>query len=68
MCLVQGHNAVPPVRLESATLRSRVKHSKTEPLRSNKFTFSRHLRKIVCASNEGSGETALDHGGRVLDL
>ena len=31
MCLAQGHNAVMPVRLEPATLQSRVKHSTTEP-------------------------------------
>ena len=35
MCLPQGHNAVTPVRLEPAALRSRVKHSTTEPLRSH---------------------------------
>ena len=34
MCLAQGLNAVPPVRLEPATLRSRVKHPTTEQLRS----------------------------------
>ena len=33
MCMAQGHNAVPPVRLQPATLRSGVKHSATEPLR-----------------------------------
>ena len=33
MCLAQGHNKVPPVRLKPATLRSLVKHSTTEPLR-----------------------------------
>ena len=32
ICLVQGHNAVTPVRLEPAAPRSRVKHSTTEPL------------------------------------
>ena len=32
MCLAQGHNAVMPVRLEPAALRSAVKHSITEPL------------------------------------
>ena len=31
--LNQGHNTVTPVRLEPSTLRSRVKHSTTEPLR-----------------------------------
>ena len=34
MCLAQGHNTVTPVRFEPAALRSRVKHSTTEPLRS----------------------------------
>ena len=34
MCLAQGHNAVTPVRLESAALWSQVKHSITELLRS----------------------------------
>ena len=34
-CLVQGHNAVLPVRLEPATPLSRVKHSTTEPPRSS---------------------------------
>ena len=34
MCHAQGHNAVTSVRLESATPRSRVKHSTTEPLSS----------------------------------
>ena len=32
--LAQGHKAVTLVRLEPAALRSRVKHSTTEPLRS----------------------------------
>ena len=32
--LLKDHNAVKPVRLEPAALRSRVKHSTTEPLRS----------------------------------
>ena len=34
MCLAQGHNAVTPVMLEPTALRSRVKHSTTETLRS----------------------------------
>ena len=34
MCLAQGHNLVRPVRHEPAAIRSRVKHSTTEPLRS----------------------------------
>ena len=36
MCLAQGHKAVPPVRLEPATVPSRVKHSTSEPLHSLK--------------------------------
>ena len=32
MCCAQGHNAVTPVRLDPATLPSRVKHFITEPL------------------------------------
>ena len=35
MCLAQGHKAVTPVRLESATPGSHVKHSTTEPLHSH---------------------------------
>ena len=34
MCLAQGHNAETPVKLNSVALRSPVKHSTTEPLRS----------------------------------
>ena len=33
--MLKVHNAVTPVRLEPAALRSRVKHSTTEPLRSH---------------------------------
>ena len=40
MCLVQGHKAVTPVRVEPAVPWSRVKHSTTEPLHS-------HIR-VVC--------------------
>ena len=32
LSLAQGHNAVMPVKLKPAALRSRVKHSTTEPL------------------------------------
>ena len=35
MCHAQGHSAAMPVRLEPAALLSQVKHSITEPLRSN---------------------------------
>ena len=41
--LAQGHNAVVPVRLVSATLRSRVKHSTTEPPHS----LGQHWRLIL---------------------
>ena len=34
MCLAQGQNAATPVRCEPVALRSRVKHSTTEPLHS----------------------------------
>ena len=37
--LLKDHNAVTPVRLEPAAVRSQVKHSTTEPLRSHE----RHL-------------------------
>ena len=39
MSLVQGHNAVTPVRLEPTTPRSQVKHSTTEPLPSLRDKF-----------------------------
>ena len=38
--LAQGHTAVMPVRLEPAAPRSRVKHSTTEPLRSQYFVMT----------------------------
>ena len=41
MCLAQGHNAVTLERLEHMALRSRVKHSSTEPLRSLRDGSSR---------------------------
>ena len=50
MCLAQGHNTVKPVRLESTTPRSRVKHSTSEPLCSLYHTmicFGYELRKII---------------------
>ena len=39
MCVAQGHSAVTPVRLEPMVLRSRIKHSTTEPLRSLVFVW-----------------------------
>ena len=51
MCLAQGHNAVTPVRLEPAAIRTRVKHFTTEPLRSQlkvqKHITPYHLNEIV---------------------
>ena len=35
MCLAQGQNAVTPVRLEPSALRSRIKHSISDPLHSH---------------------------------
>ena len=35
MYLAQGHNAVPPVRLEPVALRSRTKHSRYHYLTTN---------------------------------
>ena len=40
MCLAQGHITVMPVRLEPAAPRSQVKHSTTEPLRSQQHTVN----------------------------
>ena len=38
MCLAQGHNAVTPMRLKPAALRSPVNHSTSEPLCSQLYT------------------------------
>ena len=46
-CLAQEHDAVPPVRLDPVTPRSRVKHSTTEPLHSSKVT-SELLSAGIC--------------------
>ena len=53
MCPAQGHNAVAPVRFESASLRSRVKHSNAEQLRShlaNKMHLGPHVPKAAVDS------------------
>ena len=50
MCLAQGHNAVPPVRLEPATAQSRVKHLNTEShlYKTKHFCpFSKHICSII---------------------
>ena len=48
MCLAQGHNAVTTVRLDPAASRSQVKHSTTEPLRSQHIAKAL-IRLCVCA-------------------
>ena len=44
MCLAKGHNTVKPVRLKLTALRSRVKHSTTEPLP----FFKSYISNCVC--------------------
>ena len=45
MCLAQGHNAMTPVRLEPAALRSRVKHSSSElPITHECSSSCRYIR------------------------
>ena len=46
MCFAQGHNTVRPVRLESAALWSRVKHSTTEPLHSQCLSYLQHTIRL----------------------
>ena len=52
--LLKDHNAVTPARLEPAALRSRVKHSTTEPLRSLLFDMSnvRNFKKKMRRKKE----------------
>ena len=45
--LLKGHNAVTPLRFEPAALRSRVKHSTTEPLRSQNQKLAMSLRNDI---------------------
>ena len=49
--LLKDHNAVTPVRLEPTALRSRVKHSTTEPLRSHHDTSNAYEMHSL-ANNE----------------
>ena len=53
MCLAQEPQAVTLVRLELAALRSRVKHSTTEPLRS-------HFQQCGNLTSVDSDEAVLD--------
>ena len=46
--MLKDHNAVTPVRLESAASRSRVKHSTTEPLRSLNWSYDEGEDKVSC--------------------
>ena len=48
MCLAQGPDAVTPVRLEPAAPRSRVKHSTTEPLRSQELSMKKFYNLGAC--------------------
>ena len=75
MCLAQGHNAVTPVRLEPTALRSRVKHSTSEPLRSlicchainlAYFSLTRVLR-LAIGHPSSSNDHPRERSGRVLD-
>ena len=55
--LLKDHNAVTPVRLEPAALRSRVKHSTTEPLRSlTVYYVCEHPKEKKYQSNSGNLE------------
>ena len=56
MCLAQERNAVTMVRLELAALRSRVKHSTTEPLRSYLKRDIYNLNKtcVYCYTQEAT--------------
>ena len=59
MCLAEGHNAVPLLRLEPTTLWSQFKHYTTEPIRSNtkKIILLRFVLLIfqgVCFSKAGA--------------
>ena len=48
MCLAQGHNAESLVRLELATLQSRVKHPTTEPLGSLLDSDGKLNKNLLC--------------------
>ena len=47
MRLAQGHNAMTPVRLEAAATRYLVKHSTTEPLRSEDEVLVNRFFKLA---------------------
>ena len=47
MCLAQGHNAMTTVRLKLVALRSRVKHSTTDSLRSPQAVPDMSLTRLL---------------------
>ena len=52
-CLAQGHNIVPPVRLDSATPRSQVKHSTTVLLKKMEFfDYLKQMLKLMDKKNK----------------
>ena len=53
MYLAQGHNAVPPTRLESAIPQSRVKHSTTKSLRSQCAYLKFHAYTALQENSRG---------------
>ena len=59
--MLKDHNAMTPVRLEPAALRSRVKQSTTEPLRSHR-PVHKILEASTLSSSKGSGETVQSTG------
>ena len=70
MYLVQGHNAVAPVRLETAAVWSRFKHYITEPLRSlslvstiQKSTVCFQEKSDVNATRESYRQVHIDRDG-----
>ena len=58
--LLKDNKAVTAVRLEPGALRSRVKHSTTEPLRSLLITFANSLDPVQYQQNVGS-DLDIDH-------
>ena len=69
MCLAQGHNTLTPVRLEPTALLPRVKHSTTEPLRSQKVKMLLvHYNGDNCIKNfRKSCFTAMRHSDCLSD-
>ena len=69
--LAEGHNAVTPVRLEPAAPRSRVKHSTTEPLRSQNLDSNCRILQNdvpITRNNDTSKQKSLPDEQRVCAL